>query len=284
MATTDGQFEAKLPATIYYSNDAGKSYSKIYTGPLPAAAESIEQITSALFSTDGTAIVFGDLPQTDGKNTVKEIDIKAKSVKDLFTKPDLTGVFIKGYDVANKKLLYLTGCYNCDGSNTGKLYSRDLTSGLDTIIYVAPKASTALQTVLKSDFTKLLVVHGVSGDALGAGAPYTVEEYDFAAKTSTQLAQITGETSAIAGYSTADVPYYVQSNTLYAVVAGGKPTTLFEAASPIIAVSYVGADTLVLSAGKYDNYQLTSYSISTKKTVKIFDGDGSTNLLGVTQQ
>lgn len=271
--------------TIRYSKDAGKTYTTVFEGEAPSAEGLGDQITSAVFSTDGSKIVFGYLPKTGGKNTVKELDPATKAVKDLFT-TDKPGVFIEGYNVATKQVLYFEGCYNCDGNTGNELLSR--TGGAAaTIAYQAPAGKLGAGIAIKDDFSKMVVVLGVSGDGIGAGGPYTVSEYDFATKALKTLATVTDANNqqVHVGYQIGtELPYYTTSKTVTLVGKDGKPSIVFEASKPIQEVLFVSDQRVVAASGEYNNYQLVDFTISTKAVVNILNGDGGTRLFGVTWQ
>lgn len=269
----------KSGETVWYSKDSGKTYTKIFTGEPSDGQGLAAQITSAAFSTDGSAIVIGFLP-TDGNNTVKEINPDTKAVTDLFN-IEQRGVFIEEYDKTAKKLYYFTGCYNCDGSHSNKLLLRDIETKTESTVY-EDTAKVGVETVFNSDLSKVLKVSGIIGMGIGPGKPFTVEEFDIASKKSKKLVTINEDMIPKVGYSDGDsTPYYTQKASVY-TVENGKKTLLFEAAESIRDVYLVDQDQVVASAGTSEDYILTGYNVTTKKVTNILNGDANTNIFGVT--
>lgn len=270
---------------VWYSSNSGASFSNIYTAKKASSADlQPETITSAIFSTDGSRIIFGDLLMTSTteatKNTVKEINPVNGGVTDLFT-VDAAGVFVEGFDTKTQKVLYYSGCYFCDGNTMNKLFEHDIASKSDAILY-EDKDHLGVSTVPNADLSKLVLVKGVQGEFLGAGKPYTVQEFTVLSKTTKDLVTVNEDVAPIAGYRDGDNSiYYTTGNSVFGYNGSAKPLTLFEATKPILNVWYVGKDEIVTSSGIYNDYLLTRFKVSNNTVNTILSGDDKTSIFGV---
>lgn len=282
LVATAGGFGSSNETAIWYSEDAGMTYEKIFS-EIPTNASETEmgsQITSARFSTDGSAIVFALLPADRGNNTVKEISLQTKIKKDLF---DLStaGVFVEAYNRDAKRVFYYTGCYNCDGNPYNKLFTRNLSNDTESVVYETT-SNVGVQTVLNEDQTKALIVSGVSGESLGANPPYAIEEFDVASKKFKTIATINKENVPTVGYAVNGTPYYSDGTKVFSVTDKGEPITIFEDTQPIRAVYLVSDNTVVAHSGTHNNFKLTNYSLTLKEATIVLNGDSNTRILGIT--
>ncbi len=277
--------------TIWYSADAGNTYTSIYTGKKPDQKDGLgEQITSVKLASDASSIVFGSLDADTFKNTIKEIDLTSKTVKDLKA-TDVAGVFIEGYNKPAQTLYYFTGCFQCDGVSRDKLMAYNTAISSESVLVDQSSADTVgLEAVFNNDFTKLLTSRGSAGEFLGGGAPYTIQEYDIAQKTTTKLATVNDEDQYLLnlGY-TADqqLPFYSEGKSVYVVAADGKASAVFEASGRVFEVYYMSKDLAVLSAYNTispTDFTLVSYDYKTKKATTILQGDEDTRIFGVGAQ
>ncbi len=267
---------------MWYSSDNGKSYSLIYESKDSNADALGNQITSAMFSKDGSKIIFGYLNEDASNNTAKEINPNSKVVKDLFS-IDKDGLFLKGYDSATQTAYYFTGCFNCGGAALRTLYARDIATNKETTIFTETTKVVA-SSVFSADYSKILMVKLVSGEPGEEPAPYSVDEYTISNKSIKNFASDLKDYS-YAGYSADGVtPYYSDGNNVYTVPASGSKSLVFEASKPIVGVSYVNKDIVVASSGTDADNILTSYNITTKAATTILSGDNDTKVIGVTQQ
>lgn len=274
---------SKDGVTILYSQDAGKTYSNIFSGAAASGDGLADQITSAHFSSDGSAIVFGYLRSDSIKNTVKEIDPSSKVVKDLFTDDKHAGIFLHGYNKGAGRIYYSVGCFNCDGVSYDKVLVYDTAANTSSELYDDSKAGkTSEQVVMNSDLSKILRVRGTVGEFMGGSAPYTIEEFDIATKTAKQITEIKEDTMVSVGYRSDDgVPYFSSKNTVSIIGSAAQPEVVFEASKPIIGVYHVSVDKVVASSGTYSDFVLTNYLVDTKQTVTLLSGDDKTNIFGV---
>ncbi len=280
MFTTSESVESNSGTSIWYSKDAGKSYTKIFTADPPKSQSDYSQITSAKFSSDGTTIVFALLPKAGGKNTIKEIDPETKKATDLFS-VEQAGVFIEGYNRPKKQLYYEKGCFNCDGNSFSTLLLHDVSNNSDTTIY--NETGKYIHPVLSKDFTKVLrSVASGAGEFIGGGKPYVVDEYDIAKKSATTIATVNDDPAPQIGYRANDgAVYYTTGKSLY-IVNSGKASVTFEATQPLMNVYYVESNNIVLSTGKFDDFTLNNYTIASKQSATILSGDANTDIFGIT--
>lgn len=283
-AVTDPTFGSSQGTTVWISVDAGKTYTKALVGkPLPADG-AWDQVTSAVFSNDGSSLLIAFLPST-GNNTVKEIDVASKKVTDLFTS-EQRGVFLSRYDKNAKKVYYSEGCYNCDGNSFNTVLVRSLASSKVETLY-ADATSIVVSSALNHDFTKILIASGTqSTEGLGASKPYKIEEYDIAAKTTKRILDIGEEVLVSVGYrddgSSGGAGYYLKGGTIKNL--GSAEVEMFTTTKKINSLLYIGRENVFVTTGEYNNYELINYNLVSKATTKILAGDDKTRLFGVTLQ
>jgi hypothetical protein len=216
-------------------------------------------------------------------NTVKEIDLSTKKVKDLFS-ANASGVFIYAYDRAKKHIYYNTGCYNCDGNSNDKLLLRNLADNSDSTVLANNGKSSFGATIPNSTVTKLLLIAGtVSETELGSTPPYTLREFDVASKQAKDLLTISEDIMySTVGYRDGGGIYYVKGNALYGLNESGASSVLYQSDKPILDVFYVGNDAVVVSTGEYNDYRLIKYNLADKSSANILNGDEKTRIFGVT--
>lgn len=280
--------------SVLVSTDAGKSYTKIFTGVGTA------EITSLLFSTDGTRLAIAYLADANGKNVVKSVDLKGKDEKDLFT-DSKAGVFLAGWDNKNQQIVYEDGCYNCDGPRSG-VYLQDLSKKTTTQLLKGVDIKTLGHIAVSSDFSTLVYQAGSLNAAADkdvtvgnfVGAPYTVGTVNLSSLKESTVATFgdKGEKNKNGTFKTRSVlvgfmagtstSYYTDDANLY-VAKTDTPSNIYTATKPLLYVPYVSETTVISGAGDAtSDYALTSYDVSAKKSTDIFSGDNNTILLGVT--
>jgi hypothetical protein len=277
--------------TIYYSSDAGKSYSKIYTSSSDIDDNSGigEQVSSLVFSSDGKSLVIGLLPSIiGGNNQVTEIALTGSNeTKTLFTS-DKAGVFLQGYDRTKQRAVYFTGCYNCDGNVSNPLFVRD-GNGAESVLYESEVGF--LNVAVKSDFNSVVISEGTHDPAVeGLGettkAPYTIFNLDIASKEKKTLGTISESNVLDVGYGATGDPYVATYKKV--VSFAGKTSTLFETSSSIYygGVPFVGKDSVVVLIGSQTSadFTLNYFKVGEAEPVKLLSGDGNTVILGVTQK
>ncbi|HEY5668092.1 MAG TPA: hypothetical protein VIR03_02895 [Candidatus Saccharimonadales bacterium] len=282
LAVTDAACGSTNGTAVWYSEDAGKTYAKVFGGNPPAGADGAEwdQITSAKFSTDGSRIVIGFIAAGALNNTVKEINPATKTSSNLFT-VNSRGVFVVGYNRTTHQLLYYNGCYNCDGNTFSKLRSHDTNANTDTVLF-DDQTHITLQTSPNADLSKLMLIKGVAGDMLGGGGPFTIQEFTTANQTTTVLQTVNQDTAVLhAGYRSDGTRYYSKDATLYGLAANGTPTTLFTAAHPIQGVYYVGAAEAVLSTGESSSYNVIKATFNPAATTSLLTAEAYHTVFGV---
>ncbi len=280
---------------IYVSTDSGKSYKAV------VKLKANEQVTSVKFATDGKSIVYGDLPDAGGKNTVKSMDLDGTGSKTVFTS-NKAGVFIIGYNSAKQKIVYREGCYNCDGGADLPIL-RDIKANKTSNLMTGLTINEVADIAISSDFSSLVFAQSTENasapeQALGVftGAPYAINTVDLRSLKTTKVTGFgtKGEKNTngtlkarqvhvgfVAGTNSI---YYTDDTKLY-VVSAGKTSLVYEASKPLLFVPYVGKDVVIAGSGDQTaDYTLTNYNISIKKSTTILSGDNNTILFGVTMR
>lgn len=275
---------------IFVSTDSGQSYNQV----MQLNAE--EQITSIKFANDGSKIVFGHLPDVNGKNTVKSMDLDGQNVTDLFTSEE-PGIYILGYLVGEKKIIFNRGCYNCDGNLTDP-YLRNLASNEETRLITPESGQVMFKAVPSYDLNKVVYVYGgepVSDDPFALPlTPYTIAVLDVASGESTTITTVgeTNETNPNGTPKSRDtlVGFLAGSNTVYYTdesqlftFQSNTPTLAYESKDTILYVPFINDSAVIAGSGaNTGNYALMNYNIKTQKAADIFSGDNNTFILGVT--
>lgn len=284
---------AEMP-TILYSKDGGKSYTTIFTGKKAASDSGLgDQITGIQFSSDGKSVIFALLPD-NAKNTVKQISFdKPNEITDLMTS-ESRGVFLLGYNVKTKKLVFTEGCYNCDGNFSPTVYAYD--TGVKQRTTLIDGKDKHLSVIANKSATKLLVTaptvdkNKTTEDAfLGyyVGAPYTLNIFDLESTKSEDLATVGSEAEnkfVRGGFMSDDVtPYYYVGNQLF-MLGKNSPSLLYEAGKPVHEVFYASLETVYVSTGTYENFALNRFNIKAQKSTQLLTGDDvTTRIFGVTE-
>lgn len=271
-------------AGVWYSADAGKTYTKVFS------MNKDDQITSLQFASDGSELVIALLPQEPRKNVVKSIDLANKQTKDLFIS-DSAGVFLQGYSPAKKRVLYFAGCYNCDGVLHNNLLSYDLQSKKESSL-LNVKSGSISSVAINTDFSQLTYATATqdttqqSDDMLigYVGAPYVIYRLNLATGESTKVFDVgklgdkakLGGLGYIANNTTGDL-YYAYGNQLFA-----KSALFYETTQPITQVYYVDAATALVASGTSDNFAVSKFDLQTKQATTLLQGDANTSIFGVT--
>ncbi len=310
-----GDSTASDQAAIYYSSDSGKSYEKIYSASNSDVSVGLgTQITSLIFSNDGTALLAGVLLaeeiETDSgvsgihrENQVTEIVLDHDNQATVLFTSKYPGVLLKGYDRSNHKAFYLlSGCYNCEPYYEG-IYSHDLQADTEELLYDSDSFPSILPTNISINkaATKVLVLEMTSGSRYStSNVSYELFTIDTSTKAKDSIETFTdGRALRQAGYTHEDVPYIATDTKVQEVVVDGA-TTLFELAD--------GNDAFgtpwVLFAGKYgvvadvmtsvqgDNLSTAQFSVLLSKDVSATPSNviergsmnGDIQVMGVTQK
>lgn len=275
---TENAAEGQAEQALWYSNDAGKSYSKLLE------LENGAQVTSLIFSTDGSKVLAAVLPVSAGKNTVKEIDVTTKTANDLFTN-DNAGIFLTAYSVTKKQVMFFEGCYNCDGGSRTKLLKRDLASSTNsTIIDSGEKVFSGV--VIRSDLAEAMVVESKldpSDEGIpGPIAPHELKQIDLNSGNSKTIStENTSHFNNFGYLADGETPYYSVGKQVFSF-KDEKSTTLYESTQDILGILYVSDATVIVANGNFEDFTLLSYDIAGKKSTNILKGDNNTTILGVT--
>lgn len=273
---------SKSKTTLYYSQDSGETYSKLYEGSGPDDNGSADQITSATFSSDGKSIIYAVLPPTGSKNSVKTIDLTTKETQNLFTS-EYRGVFINSYDTKNQKVYFTKGCYNCDGNSGSKILVYDIETKSESTILDLGK-SFNVGFAFNEDFSQAFVATGeASTEGPGAGPPYKVYNFTLEDK---KLSEVTGVNNddyiLKVGYRDDGMAYFANSKAVYGV-SSGKIITLFEPDESLRNVFLVKKDNVVVQTNKGETSTILNFVSSSKKadTVMTFSEKETISVVGV---
>ena len=284
-------------AAIWYSEDGGKKFSKIYEAQNQATEEMGNQITSMVFSSDGSSVVFG-LLGADRKNQVIKLDAKSKNTENLFTS-DQAGVFIYAYEASQKKIIYSEGCFNCDGNTGSPVILNDMAANTKTNVAAATSTNGIQFADINKDFSEILVKNSTVDQAqanenIGGASfspPYElvgINLKDSSKKSYGTFGEKPADANAELPFSTAGymddgvTPYFALGNQIFST-ANGQKSVIYEASKPLLGVYFVGKDNIVASSGGYADFVLNNFSVSGKKSSIILNGDANTIIFGVTR-
>jgi hypothetical protein len=274
---TDNSFEGTAEKAVWLSTDGGKTYSKAMD------ISDNTQVTSMLFSVDESELAVALLPNVGESNTVKSINVSSKQSKDLFSS-DNAGVFLEGYSTEKKLLIYSEGCFNCDGNLGSPIYKWDLNAASRTEISDAKVSSGYAHTVVRSDFTEILVAEGTLGDGLGMGAPYNLLRIAVADGKVTPVAEnVNGLLIGLGYMADNQTPYYALGKQIL-TAKGAAPTVYFESDKDIVGAYFVSDKEVIVSTGQQSEFVLYRYDVAAKSSKNILNGDGNTTIFGVTSK
>lgn len=277
--------------TIYVSTDNGETYKKVFEGEAGA------QVTSLKFDADNTGLAFGYLKSDKPKNEVRTIDMSGQNAKTLFT-ADTAGAYILGWSSKAERMIYQTGCYNCDGrpENT---YSFDTKSTKRTALLEDVQANELASISVSSDTSLMIYIVGVyptnSDDPLPALVPpYVVNLMKLGGTDKpTEIARIgnAGEKNSngtlltrttLTGFTAGtNTPYYTADKQLFLVKAN-EGLLFYESADVIENVDYISDKYVISRTGDPSDFTMANYDTATKKSVTILQGDNNTTIFGIT--
>ncbi len=276
---------------IYTSTDNGETYKKVFEG------EAGSQITSLKLDADNTGLAFGYLKSTKDKNQVRTIDMSGQNAKTLFT-AETAGAFILGWSSKAERMVYQTGCYNCDGGPENT-YSFDTKSTKRTALLEDVQANELASISVSSDTSLMIYMTGVypaNPDGIGASLlpPYVVNLMKLGGTDKpTEIARIgnAGEKNAngtllsrttLTGFTAGtNTPYYTADKQLF-LVKENEGLLFYESADLIEHVDYISDKYVISRTGEADDFTMANYDVATKKSVTILQGDNNTTIFGVT--
>ncbi len=283
---------------LYVSDDAGKTYTNVYT------AASGEAINSVKVSSDRTKVAVAVVPDfsNQSKGQVFSIDLNGKNKKTLFDDP--SALYLIGWNNSKQKIAYWQGCYSCDGGRTGwKLRDlkskavRDLVKGVDPKTYYH-------QAAISDDMSTLMYVQSTYDAAIKvsdppgyySAAPYKVMKADLttADNSGIDIATVgkkqeknSNGTDKIRRFSLGFLAgtndgYYAEGNKINLVSTEGT-VVLYQADQDISAVHYASDKAVIVSTGDISSadFLLSNYDLVAKKSTQIFQGDANTSVFGV---
>lgn len=287
---------------VFSSTDGGRTYTQIADLESSGSEALGDQITSLSISKDGKKIAYALLPgkgQEKPKNTVFSIDPDGQNKTEMFS-VDKAGVFIEAWNNEKNKMVYWSGCYNCDG-NKLDLKIRDLSNDKEKQIDSSIGIFYGGQSFGVSDDISSLAVALGSPKAIDEGlgsliAPLTINKYDLSSLEKTEVATVgqAGEKNpngtpkyreVLVGFTNvkdSTTIFYTDDEDLY-TFDDIKPVLVFSANKNILLAPFVGINTFITGSGDdTTDYLLTNYNSDDKKSKQIFAGDNNTVLFGVT--
>lgn len=268
--------------SILYSGDSGKSFTTVFEDQRAVTNSGFGlQITSVKLSSDGSKIAFGTLDRpAGGSNKVRSVTTADKEVTDLFT-VDSAGVFIEGYNTADQMVYYFAGCYNCDGNRQNNLLQRKIGESQSTELYDRTN-TLGVSLEFNEDFSRAVVATGSSGRAIGAVAPYSVQEFTLADKSFKDVATDIKGVVSEAGYTNGeDSIYYSEGNSVYKYL-NDKKITVFEGDGQIYKAAYVGLDyAIVGTRATNGDVSVVTFNIKEDKASTVLAPGVSSGLAGV---
>jgi uncharacterized membrane protein len=269
---------------VFYSEDNGVSFTKVYETKPATAGQMEDQITSIKFSSDGKSLAMGLLPSSTSKNVVTELNLKDKTTNTLFT-ADTAGLFIAGYD--GKQVIYTKGCYNCDGGLYNTIYSYNVSAKKESAIIKAPTASTLQDINLNPDFSQLSYLEtGTTEGEVGPNpaGPYIVKTHTLASNKSVTVKTFGEKDKEIfvdLGYMPNGSLYYAADKTVYSL-RGTEATDLFTTTKTLNGVHYVSDKVVIASIGDYQAFTVNKYDTEKKELSDILKGTEKTDIVGIT--
>lgn len=286
IAVTVTSKSEKPTHAIFYSKDHGITYQKVYETKPPTRASLGDQITDLKFSSDGSSIIFGLLPQDSNKNVVSELKPESKEIKELFTS-DTAGIFINAYN-KDKQVIYRKGCFNCDGGPEPKIYSYDIATKKE--LAIISSNNTIESVAVKNDLTTLIYVDvptKASSEALGRinTGPYTIKSFDFKTAQTTDIKTL-GEANKpiniLVGYTVNKNPYFTDGNKIYGVSSDNKITELFNSTKPIVGIHYISPDIIYVNLGNKETFSVEKFTVNDQKMTTILENTTNTDIFGIT--
>jgi len=275
---------------VYYSDDSGKSFKKVYTTDSPEA-----QITSLIFSSDGKSLAVALLPKGED-NHVFEIDLKDDyPTKQLFT-IDRRGVFIEGYGREQQKILYRTGCFNCGGNDQKELLIYDIASDKHETFYTA--SHNMIDIAVNDRFTKVFTGEGEVATEYDVEAPfggvdppptYSIKApfsyftIDIATKIKRPVTTIDNGYVGYVGYTPSGVPY-ISTTKKVIKIDNNTPETLLETEDDILEIISVSDDNAAVitvpSDRSFSRYSVLSSELRNPVAISAYEADRNTLFLG----
>ncbi len=281
---------------IFLSKDGGTTYKAVYT------VEAGEDVISLKIAGDGSRITFSTFStaSADVEGKIYSLNTSGSDKQELVTSAKYA-LFVQAYSPTTNRLAYAEGCYGCDsGYSAIKLYdlkkktAEDLLDGADikTLEYtMAFSDDMKVVTYIKHTVDTSIAIDGIPG--YYTGAPYSIMQVDVASGESKVVKTIgtKQEKNAngtykyrqfflgfLAGTST---PYYAEDTNIYRIVSL-KPELLYTSDKALGGVYFVSDKNVIVGTELPANeYTLSNYDLTTKKSVLIFEGNINTSIIGV---
>lgn len=275
---------------VYYSNDNGQSFTKIYEGKAPVATDQLgEQITDVIFSNDGSSVLIGVLNQPGNGNTLTQISLDGTYQPNQLMTIETAGAFFYGYDDESQKVVLREGCYNCGGGYPTEVSVYDVKSKQKGTVIKSDKPIISFS--INNDFTEALYVTGVPKEDIGgifATGPYEAtmlsNPTDSASIKTTTLPPKGGAEvlSVVTGFTNdSQVPYASFGTKLY-TYKDGKEQEFYTPSKPIQDVYYIDNKQVISKNGEGDAFTVNHFVLEGTQNNSLLEGTQITYVIGTT--
>ena len=276
--------------TVYYSDNNGQSFLKIYEGKAPAASDQLgEQITDVLFSNDGSSIVIGVLSQAGGGNTLTQIPLDGTYKPSQLMKIEAAGAFFYGYDDESQKIVLREGCYNCGGGYPTAISMYDMKTKEKSAVVKSDKPIISFS--INDDLTQAIYVAGVEAEndgGLFATGPYTtylVSNPGQSSITKTTTLPNKGASEplpVVTGFTNDNqIPYASFGTSLY-TYKDSKEQEFYTPSKPIQEIYYVDEKQIVSKNGESDAFTINHFVLEGNQNTLLLEGTQITYVIGTT--
>lgn len=279
-----GSTDKPVPTTVLYSDDNGKSYKSIWKAKTaPSSTVMGDQITSIIFSSDGTSVIIGYLPESDRKNQITEISLQGKNTTTLLTTTEEAGAFLYGYDKARGQVIYTTGCYNCGGGGPKKIFvynsktkaSSTLFESKQNIWNINPNKAYEKLLFSESTIEEGTVTSDTAIKEISL-ADKKVQTLFTKPKSQPQILNLDYMNDGV-------TPYYVTEKAVVSLKPN-KQTDIFTTDKRLLDVLYMDEIQVIVKTGDpIGKFVISKFTMESKETSQILQGaDPTHRIIGVT--
>jgi hypothetical protein len=281
----EGSSDKPAPATILYSDDNGKSYKSIWSGNTGATTADLgDQITSLAFSTDGSILLFGHLPEVAGQNRITEVTLNGENKANVLATIDQAGAFIHAYNKASGEIVYTSSCYNCGGGVIKKVFMFNANDKRTSLLIESSQGiSPDIQP--NRSFEKILYAENSIEEGVITSDTVVKEVSLKDKKIQTLFTKPKADPQVVQlGYmSDGSTPYYMTEKSVVSL-GSNKQTDIFTTDKKILDVLYVSKTEIIVQTGEPEGaFTVSKFTMANKELTKILDGTATTHrLIGIT--
>lgn len=270
---------SKQGPSIWLSQDSGKTYKNIYT------TDRTTNITSLVFSTDGTEIAFGYATKNADIKAVKAITVASADERELFS-DDQTNKFnvfydIKAYDRKNQRVYYTESCPLCDRAGPEKLQLYDLRNDKSSV--AIDENDIGYLADINADATRAVYV-SVDHNEGSQLVQFTVNEFDLSTKKRVNFAAHTGSTSEgfmRAGYAIDGAVYYTAGKRVMLIKESGETSELARLSNDATEIYHVGKAHVVYRIDNQSGGEVFDHHVKSDNSMRLLKYEYPTLSLGV---